>query len=181
MELIIVLGFIVVVALIWYIMVFNSIKSLGIKIEESFANIDVALVKRYHVLTQMFEVAKGYAKHERDVLEMVVELRKGMSLDEKVNANAKINQGFDRLFAVAESYPELKADTLFLNLQNAAFDSEEHLQAARRLHNANVTRFNTRIETFPGNYIADSMQEKRRNLLEFEHYELQNVQINTNF
>lgn len=176
MELIII-AVLILIPIIWYINIYNDIQRLSIKIEEAFANIDVALVKRYQVLTQLFEVAKGYAKHEKETLIAVINVRQGMTLDEKTHTLAALEGEFQRFSVLSESYPELKADKLFLKLQDGIVDSEEHLQAARRMYNSNVSRFNQRIETFPGNMIAKSNNYTRKSMLEFNPEELKNVDL----
>lgn len=173
----IVLLVIVLVPLFWYISVYNSIKTYGIKVDESFANIDVALAKRYEVLTKLFEVAKGYAKYEKETLVAAIKVRNGMSLNEKEIAYTEIEKEYARFFAISESYPELKADKLFLKLQDAVFDTEEHLSAARRLYNSNVSHFNQRIETFPGNMVSGNMNVHTKKMLHFSDDEIQDVNL----
>ena len=172
-----ILVLVIIVPIGYYISVYNDIQRLSVKIDEAFANIDVALAKRYQVLTQLFEVAKGYAKHEKETIVAIVKVRQGMSLDEKEEAMETIEREYSRFFAISESYPELKADQLFLNLQHGIRDTEEHLQAARRLYNSNVSRFNQRIQTFPGNQIANSHGHKAQKMLQFNPEQLQDVNL----
>ncbi|AMC93069.1 hypothetical protein AOC36_03475 [Erysipelothrix larvae] len=163
---------------IYIISVFNQIVRYDAKILESFSNIDVALSKRYHVLTQLFDVAKGYAKYERETILDIISLRKGSNLEEKAQAEGQLNHGFERIVALAETYPDLKADRLFKNLQDAAKDAEEHLQAARRLYNSNVTLYNQRIKTFPGLLIASNMKTTHYDLYKAPEFETHNVNLN---
>ena len=148
------LMFIGSIILIWYICIINKFKRLEIKIDESFSGIDIALVKRHEVLTKMIEVVKGYAKHEKETLFKVIELRKDMSFDEKKKVGKEIDERIEKLSLVAENYPDLKASENFKVLQEAIADTEEHLQAARRLYNSNVTLYNQAISFFPSNVIA---------------------------
>ncbi len=176
MELLVLL-LIVIVPVGIYINVYNTIQRYKIKIEESFANIDVALAKRYEVLTKLMDVAKGYAKHEKETILAVVQVRQGMSVDEKESAYNAIESGFNQLSFLSESYPELKADKLFLNLQDAVVDTESNLAAARRIYNSNVSYFNQRIETFPGNMIASNMNVQKQSMLKFDSQQLQNPDL----
>lgn len=178
MEYIIIGGGIVLLLVVIYVSKFNKIRTYGVKIDEAFSNIDVALSKRYHTLTQLLEVAKGYAKHERETLLEVIKLRKGMSIVEKERVTEQINQGYQQIALLSESYPNLKADTVFINLQNAASDAEEHLQAARRLYNSNVSLYNQAIQTFPGNIIAGSMDVSSRQMYQASSEERDNVNLN---
>lgn len=164
-------------SLFYYVSVYNDIKRLNIKVDETASNIDVALAKRYTVLTQLFEVAKGYAKHEKETLVAIVEIRKGMGVEAQERALVAMETGFNRLMMVAESYPDLKADQHFLKLQDAVVETEEHLSAARRLYNSNVTRYNSRIETFPGNVIGNGLNAERKSLLVFDPTELKEVDL----
>ncbi|MFA6627619.1 MAG: LemA family protein, partial [Bacilli bacterium] len=126
---------IVVVALIliivfWYIGVMNRLRQLEVKVEEAESGIDVALTKRFDALTKMLETTKGYAKHESETLEKVIKWRNGIPSDaslqdkqEFANSLAKVANGIN---VVVEQYPDLKANTMFNNLQNSIMDTEEH-------------------------------------------------------
>lgn len=168
---------VIIVIIVSMVSVYNDIQRLNIKMDEAFANIDVALAKRYSVLTKLFEVAKGYAKYERETLVAVVELRNGLSLEEKERAASVIEGEFVRFNALAENYPSLKADSVFLKLQEGVVDTEEHLQAARRLYNSNVSRFLQRVQTFPGNLFAGSVDLNRRTMLAFSPDEIADVNL----
>ncbi len=170
--------FIIIIVLIAsFVSVYNDIQRLNIKMDEAFANIDVALAKRYSVLTKLFEVAKGYAKHEKETLVAAIDLRNGLSLEEKEEAASVIEGEFARFNVLAESYPDLKADSVFLRLQEGVVDTEEHLQAARRLYNSNVSRFLQRVQTFPGSLFAGSVDINRRGMLEFSSEEIADVNV----
>ncbi len=151
---IIILIIIILIIVLWCISTSNKMKRMIIKIEESLSGIDIALTKRYDVLTKMIEVVKGYTKHEKETLFEVVRLRKEMTLQDKVAENEKMDSNLQKINALVENYPDLKASTNFLELQKAIVDVEEHLQASRRLYNSNVTLYNNLIMTFPSNIIA---------------------------
>lgn len=154
-----VFGIIIVVIGLVYINVFNRIKQYEVKVKESSANIDVALQKRYTVISQLFEVAKGYAKYEKEVMVSVVEIREGMTVSEKEKVFDVLQADYTRVGVLMENYPDLKTNETFLKLQEGIVDTEEHLAAARRLYNSNVSRFNQTISMFPGNIIT-SVDEK---------------------
>jgi LemA protein len=146
----------------------NSFKRAMIKIDESASDIDVALTKRYDVLTKMIEVVKGYVKHEKEVMFTVVNYRKDMPIKEKEKANEQMNENYSRIVALAENYPDLKASDNFIVLQKAIVDVEEHLQAARRFYNSNITSYNELIETFPTNVIAKNKGYTRKDYFKAE-------------
>ena len=150
----IIIIFAILIVLVWVIGVRNSFIVKRNRIEESRSGIEVALTKRFDMLTKMLDVAKSYAKHEEKIFTKVIQMRSGMSLDEMQKADASMTGLSNGLMAVAEAYPQLRSDSVFCELQSGIRDAEEHLQAARRAYNSNVTEYNTSIEVFPGNIIA---------------------------
>ena len=176
-NLFIVIGIVIFIVIIWYIVVSNKIKTLNIKIDESLSGIDVALTKRYDVITQMVEVVKGYAKHEKEVLTKVIEIRKNMSLTEKNAVNKAMNEKKDKINVVVENYPELKANENFKVLQKSILDVEEHLQAARRCYNANVSLYNQMISSFPSVIVAKSKKMVEKEFFEAEESKKENVKV----
>lgn len=180
MDIRIILGivaFVLLVCLLWYISVYNDLKRASIKVDESDSGIDVALTKRYDVLTKMVEVVKGYAKHEKETLFEVINLRKNMTLGEKSQENDKMTHNLDKINVVVESYPNLKADENFKILQKTIIDVEEHLQAARRMYNSNVSIYNQMIEVFPKNIVAKMNNMVRRDFFEASEVKKENVKI----
>ncbi len=169
---------IVVFLLLWWIGTYNGIKRLEIKVKEGLSGIDVALTKRYDVLTKLLEVVKGYQKHEKEILSEVIRLRSGMTMQERNVANQQMDTAFGRINMLAESYPELKSSNNFMQLQHAIVDTEEHLQAARRLYNANVTAYNEKIVTFPNSIVAGSMGASAKEFFEAEAAKRQDVKMN---
>ena len=168
---------IIAVILLWWIGTYNGIKKLDLKVKEGLSGIDVALTKRYDVLTKLLDVVKGYQKHEKEILTEVIKLRSGMSMQERNAANQQMDTAFGRINLLAESYPELKSSNNFVQLQNAIVDTEEHLQAARRLYNANVTAYNSKIITFPNNLIAGFMGATAKEFFEAEDTKRQDVKM----
>ncbi|PKM62791.1 MAG: LemA family protein [Firmicutes bacterium HGW-Firmicutes-21] len=163
-----VLGGIVLLLVIWFIATRNKIVRAEVKIDEAASGIDVALTKRFDVLTKMLDVTKGYAKYEAETLTRVVSLRKGMSMSERSEANAKMDDMLRGINVLVENYPDLKASENYKQLQLSILDVEEHLQASRRLYNGNVTVFNNIIVTFPSSAVAGMMGKSKKEFFEAE-------------
>jgi LemA protein len=154
-----VLAAIVLLPLIWLIASYNGFVRVGQHLRESWADIEVEMKRRYELIPNLVETVRGYAKHERDVLEMVVKLRNqamashGAASEQAVDETA-LAIGMKRLFAVVESYPQLKADAHFLALAQELANCEDRIAAARRFYNANVRDLNQMREVFPTNLLA---------------------------
>lgn len=133
---------------------YNQLIRSRIKCEEALSGIDVALAKRYDSLTNIQEAVRGYTKHEQAVLTELTKLRTSMTLNEKEALADQYTQAQKQLLMVAEGYPQLQASANFLQLQETIADVEEHLQAARRAYNANVARYNEKLQMFPSSLIA---------------------------
>ncbi len=145
---------VILLIVIWAIVTSNGFKKKELRIRESLSGVEVALTKRYDMLTKLLDTAKGYAAHEKEIFETVITLRRGMSIGEMNAAEREMETLTSRLFAVAESYPTLRSSEVFAELQRGIRDAEEHLQAARRLYNANVKQYNTAITLFPSSLLA---------------------------
>jgi LemA protein len=156
-EIFIVIGVLAVLVLcvaVWVIMAKNRFRRLIVKIGEGDSGIDVALTKRYDTLTKMLEVCRQYAAHEVATFEKVIEMRRGMSMPERQAVSVQMDDMAARLNVVAEQYPQLRSADVFRDLQGGVRDTEEHLQAARRLYNANVSAFNQYLVTWPYSVIG---------------------------
>jgi len=176
----IILAVVVIIAL-WYISTMNRLRQLELKVHEAESGIDVALTKRFDMLTKMLETTKGYAKHESETLEKVVKWRQGIpsnaTIKDKEEFLSQMNQVASGINVVVEQYPDLKANTVFLELQSAVANTEEHLQAARRLYNANVTSINTIIVTFPQSIVANAIHMAKKPYFEAEEKKRQDVEF----
>lgn len=150
----------VLLIVIWCISTVNGFKKKEIRVQEGLSGVEVALTKRYDMLTKMLDTAKGYMAHENELFAKVIELRRGMSVEEMNTAAQQMDSLSGKLFAVAEGYPELRSSDVFVELQRSIRDAEEHLQAARRLYNASVTAYNTAIAMFPAKLLAGTRQPK---------------------
>jgi LemA protein len=155
--------------LLWIINLFNMLVSLRNRVKNQFAQIDVQYKRRYDLIPNLVEVAKGYMKHERETLEAVIAARNiasaavgkaaanpadAASVQQLVTADAAVAGGLGRLFALAEAYPDLKANTNMLSLQEELSSTENKLSFARQAYNDAVMAYNTRAESFPANLIA---------------------------
>lgn len=149
----------IVIAGLWAIVAYNGLVKLRNLVQEAWRQIDVELQRRHDLIPNLVETVKGYAKHERATLEEVTQARTvaaapGSSPAEQAQQENVLTQALGRLFAVAEAYPDLKANQNFLQLQQELTNTEDRVAAGRRFYNANVRTLNTRIETFPTNLIA---------------------------
>jgi len=171
----------VLIVVFWFIGVMNQLRQLELKVQEAESGIDVALTKRFDMLTKMLQTTKGYAKHESETLEKVVKWRAGIpkeaTLKDKEEFFNQLNQVAQGINVVVEKYPDLKANTVFMELQTAVANTEEHLQAARRLYNANVTRINTIIVTFPQSIVAKQIHMDKKPYFEAEEAKREDVKF----
>ncbi|HYE54512.1 MAG TPA: LemA family protein [Chitinophagaceae bacterium] len=183
MVLWIVLG-VIALLIIWFIAMYNSFVRAKIKIDNSWSDISVFLKKRFDLIPNLVNTVKGYAAHESQTLEKVIQARNA-AISAPANDVQKVSQANDALsgalrglLAVAESYPDLKANQNFLQLQQALQDIESDLANARRYYNATVRDYNTAIQQFPGVIIANMTGFKAREFFELENTaEAQNVQV----
>lgn len=154
---IIILAIIGVLAL-WFISVYNGFVTVRNRIEEAWADIEVQLKRRYDLIPNLVNTVKGYATHESTAFENVTKARseamQAGTTAEHAKAEGELSGALKSLFAVSEAYPDLKANTNFLELQRELSDTENKIQAARRFYNSNVRDFNTRIDVFPSNIIG---------------------------
>jgi LemA protein len=143
---------------LWGAWIFNLLVRDRNQVRSAWSDIDVQLTRRHDLVPQLVEAVKAYAAYERATLEAVTELRtrseQAGRLPDKARLEDELQAGIERLIAVAEAYPELKADGNFLELQRQLTEVEDHLQYARRFYNGAVRIYNTRIETFPHMFVA---------------------------
>ena len=177
MEILIVVLVLVGVLVIWGVSVSNKLNRCLVKIDEADSGIDVALTKRYDVLTKMMDTVKAYAKHEKETLFEVINLRKGMTIEEKNEVNNKMNHNLEKIQVLVENYPELKSSENYTTLQKSIVEVEEHLQAARRMYNSNVSMFNQMIVTFPNSIIANMKSMKQKEFFEADSIKKEDVKI----
>jgi len=154
----ILIGVILLLA-IYFISQYNGFVVLKTRIQEALSGIDVQLKRRADLIPNLVETVKGYAKHEKEVFEQVTKARSSLmsagSLEEKAKANNQLTDALKSLFAVAEAYPQLQANQNFLDLQRQLEDTEDKVAYSRQFYNANVLEFNTKVQMFPSNIIAN--------------------------
>ena len=173
---------VVVVLLVgWVIAVNNSLVTLRNKVRNQFSQIDVQLKKRFDLIPNLVETVKGYATHESETLENVIKARNGYAdaktVDEKIEANDVLTKGISKLFALAEAYPDLKANQGFVNLQNQLQEIEEKIGYARQFYNDAVMKYNNKIQMFPSNIVAGLFGFKAEKFFEASEEARENVKV----
>lgn len=180
--------FILLIALVlialFLVGIYNGFVSLKNKVDEAWSGISVQLKRRYDLIPNIVNTVKGYAAHEKETLERVINARNSAvslqpgDVQGQAQANAAISQGIRQLFALAESYPDLKANTNFMSLQNSLTEIEDNLQNARRYYNATVRDYNTKCQSFPSVIIARAFNFATREFFELDSVEeSRNVQV----
>ena len=176
-----IIGAIIFLLVIYLFVCYNSFVKLNNQVKEAFSTMDVYLKKRWNLIPNIVETIKGYAKHEKETLEEIVNLRNDsyekMNDYAKVDVNNKISQGLGRLMAIAESYPDLKANENFKDLSNQLVKVEDEIANSRKYYNATVRDFNNRVEMFPSNIVAKLLGYKSKSMFEANEEERQNVKV----
>ena len=171
----------VVLILLWFIGVNNSLVSLRNKVRNQFSHIDIQLKKRYDLIPNLVETVKGYAKHESETLEAVMKARANYASattdSEKVEASNELSKQVSRLLAVAEAYPDLKANTNFLDLQQQLKEIEDKISYARQFYNDSVMVYNNKIQMFPSSIVANMLGFKAEAFFQASEQERENVKV----
>jgi len=162
------------------VVIYNSLVRKKNQVLNVFATIDVLLKKRYELIPNLVATVKGYAEHERSLLEEITRMRAkalsdGISDDQKVELDDRFSKALARLFLVVENYPDLKASENFIHLQRTLTELEEQISAARRAYNAAVVDYNNAIEMFPTNIAALMMRYRRKRFFEIPEEQRQSV------
>lgn len=161
---------VVIVAVLWIIAIYNKFIRLRTRTDEAWSDIDVQLKRRYDLIPNLIETVKGYMNHERETLESVTKARTqamgAQSVEDQAEAENMLSGALKSLFAVAESYPDLKANENFLELQRELTDTENKIQASRRFYNTNVRDLNIATESFPSNIVANLFKFNKREFFE---------------
>jgi len=169
----IIIFFVVVGAIILFVVLtYNRLVALRNRVKEAFSDIDVQLKRRYNLIPNLVSTVKGYAAHESGVFQKVTEARTramgASGVHERAEAENMLTGALKTLFAVSESYPDLKASANFLELQRELRDTEDKVQAARRFYNNTVLGLNNKVETFPSNFIARMFNFKKEEFFELD-------------
>ncbi len=177
----IILLIIVIVLIAFVSTVYNSLVSLRNKVKDQYSQIDVQLKRRFDLIPNLVETVKGYMKHESETLENVIKARNtyvnANNLEGKLEADGELSKAISRLFALSESYPDLKANQNFLQLQGELRDTEEKISYARSFYNDSVLKLNNKIEMFPSNIVAGIFGFKKETFFEANKEERENVQV----
>ncbi|MGB9731245.1 MULTISPECIES: LemA family protein [Calditerrivibrio] len=172
---------ILVIVLSIGVLYYNKFVSLRNMVEEAFSSIDVQLKRRYDLIPNLVETVKGYAKHEHSTLENVVKLRNlaqsSENITDKIKNENMLTSALRSVFAIAESYPDLKANENFLSLQASLNEIENNIQSARRYYNAVVKEYNTLCESFPSVFIARMFHFGRKEFFAIDEDEKKNVKV----
>ena len=172
---------IIVLIIIYAFALYNSFVKLNNKVKEAFSTMDVYLKKRWDLIPNIVETVKGYAKHEKNTLTEVIKMRNSaydnMSDDEKIKANEKLSSGISKIMALAEAYPDLKANENFKDLSNQLTKIEDEIASSRKYYNATVRDFNNKVEMFPSIIVAKLLGYKSKSMFEANEEERQNVKV----
>ena len=172
---------IIVLVLLYLVSVRNQLVRLRNKVKNQFSQIDVQLKKRFDLIPNLVETVKGYAKHEKGTLEDVVKARNtylsATTPEEQMAADGELTKTLNKLFALSESYPELKANENFMNLQGQLSEIEEKISYSRQFYNDAVMTYNNKIEMFPSNIVAGMFNFKEEKLYEAAETERENVKV----
>lgn len=171
--------------LIFYIVsAYNKLKTTQQHVEEAWSNIDTQLKRRYDLIPNLVETVKGYAKHESETLEAAIKARNSAVNNQSADLQTRskdenvLSGTLKSIFALSESYPELKADENFLNLQKELVDTEDKIQAARSFYNTSVLSLNTQVDTFPSNVIAKKFKIEKQTFFELDEAQKKAIQEN---
>lgn len=183
-PILIIVGLVVIIGL-WLVMSRNSFVSIKNQVEEAFATMDVYLKKRYDLIPNLVETVKGYASHESETFAQVTKARTAAmnagSIDEKIANENMLSGTLKSLFAIAEAYPQLQANTNFLDLQRQLSQIEDEIANSRKYYNAIVRTMNTKVEMFPSNLVASMFGFKKQSFFEVgTPDERENVKVSFN-
>lgn len=172
---------IIVLIVIYALALYNSFVKLNNKVKEAFSTMDVYLKKRWDLIPNIVETVKGYAKHEKDTLKEVVELRNSaydkMSDEEKIKTNEQLSSGINKIMALAEAYPDLKASENFKDLSKQLTKVEDDIANSRKYYNGVVRIYNNKVEMFPSNIFAGLFGYKSKAMFEASTNERENVKV----
>ena len=176
-----VIGIVVLLTVGWFISVYNTLVKLRNRVQNSWAQIDVQLKRRFDLVPNLVETVKGYAAHEKDVLEKVTQARSmvqsAQSLEQRQQAENMLTDTLRSLFAVAEAYPQLQANQNFMELQRELSDLEAKIAFARQFFNDTTMNYNTEIQSFPNNILAGMLNFQAMPYFQVDEIQRQAVQV----
>ena len=172
---------IVVLIIAWVFATYNKLVDLRNRVKDQWAQIDVQLKRRFDLIPNLVETVKGYAKHESETLEAVIQARNtyvsATTPEAQMKADGDLEKAISKLFALTESYPELKANTNFQHLQQELTETESKIASARQFYNDTVLLYNNKVEMVPSNIIASIFKFKKETFFEANEAERENVQV----
>ena len=177
----IIIGAVVAVIVLFFVSTYNGLVKLRNMVKDQWSQIDVLLKRRADLIPNLVETVKGYAKHESETLEAVITARNkavsAQTTEDEMKANGELSGALSRLFALAESYPDLKANTNFMDLQNNLKETEDKIAYARQFYNDAVLKYKNKLEMFPSNLIAGMFGFKPEPFFEATEAEKENPQV----
>lgn len=177
----IIIGAIILLVVLFFISTYNGLVRLRNMVKDQWSQIDVLLKRRADLIPNLVETVKGYAKHESETLEAVINARNkavsATTTEEEMKANGELSGALSRLFALAESYPDLKANTNFMDLQNNLKETEDKIAYARQFYNDAVLKYKNKLEMFPSNIVASMFGFKPEPFFEATEAEKENPQV----
>ena len=172
---------IVVVIVLFVISTYNTLITLRNRVKDQWSQIDVQLKRRFDLIPNLVNTVKGYAKHEKETLDAVIKARNtytnAVSPTEKMAANDSLTNAISKLFALSEAYPDLKANTNFLELQGELQETENKIAMARQFYNDTVLTYNNKVEMVPSNFVAMLFKFKKEAFFEAKETERENVKV----
>lgn len=172
---------VVAVLVLWIISSYNGLVKLRNRVKDQWAQIDVQLKRRFDLIPNLVETVKGYTKHESETLENVVKARNtylsATTPEDQMKANGELTQAISKLFALTEAYPDLKANSNFVKMQEDLKETEDKIAYARQFYNDTVLRYNNKVEVIPTNIIAGLFGFKKEAFFEAQGAERENVKV----
>ena len=172
---------IVVILIFWYIATYNSLVTLRNRVKDQWSQIDVQLKRRADLIPNLVETVKGYAKHEKETLNDVINARNNFNeattKEEEIKANGELTNMLSRLFALSEAYPDLKANQNFASLQNDLRDTEDKISTMRQFYNDTVLTYNNKIQTIPSNIVASLAHFKEEDFFQIDEKEKETPKV----
>lgn len=176
-----ILGIVGILIVLWAISVYNKLIALRNRVKDQWAQIDVQLKRRFDLIPNLVETVKGYTKHESETLEAVIKARNtyvsATLPEDQMKADGELTKAISKLFALTESYPDLKANTNFQALQQELTETESKIASARQFYNDTVMVYNNKVDMVPSNIIASLFKFKKEAFFEANETERQNVQV----
>ncbi len=172
---------IIVLLILWVIATYNSLISFRNRVRDAWSQIDVQLKRRFDLIPNLVETVKGYTKHESETLENVIKARNtylsATLPEDQLKADGELTKAVNKLFALTESYPDLKANTNFTDLQNQLKETENKIAMSRQFYNDIVMQYNNKVEMVPSNIVANIFKFKKEAFFEVAEPERENVKV----